>query len=107
MACAYSLNKNTNKAIENLKKAIEINENNKKNAVKDIDFDNIKESEYFKSLRWEAAPGFEPGHKAFAELFLITCLCRFIKTKVIILLFSPICNILFVFSYLESITFVF
>ncbi len=49
-ACAYSLKNDKDKAIEDLKKAIELNMDFKFLAMDDRDFDNIRDSDEFKKL---------------------------------------------------------
>jgi hypothetical protein len=50
MACYYSLQNKKVKALENLKKAIELNSKYKEKAKKDEDFKNLWQDEDFKKL---------------------------------------------------------
>lgn len=50
LSCAYSLNKDTEPAIKYLLKAIELNPEFKDKALKDSDFDNIRDTTQFKNL---------------------------------------------------------
>lgn len=50
LSCAYSLNKDTESAIKYFKKAIELKPEFKIKALKDSDFDNIRDNKLFKNL---------------------------------------------------------